>query len=216
MGIRKDLTGLKYNHLIVLGVSHQSKNGKTYWKCKCDFDGNEIIVQGYNLISGKTKSCGCLQKRHPNASKHKLSNARLYHVWFEMKNRCYNPKSNRYYTHGARGIKVCPEWLDKENGLINFYEYVSKLPHFNEKDYSLDRINNDGNYEPNNVKWSNDIEQANNKRNNHRILFNGEEHTVSEWSRITGISRQTIVARIDKYNWTIERALTEKPIKGKK
>ena len=200
-----DLTGQKFERLLVVGFSHRNKSGKSYWRCKCDC-GNEkeIVVQGYDLKRGHTKSCGCIEKEHPNATIHGLSHTKTHSEWRNMKQRCYNKNCDRYYTHGARGIKVCDRW---RNSFEAFYEDVSKLPHFEEKGYSLNRINNDGDYEPNNVEWADDIAQANNKSNNHLITFDGETYTTAEWARIKNIPPSTLRNRINVLRWTAEKAL---------
>lgn len=217
MGNFIDLTGKTFGKLKVFERSENTKRGQAQWKCVCDC-GNVCIVVGSSLQRRATTSCGCYRKEiskiNLNRCKHGKRNSRVYNSWRGIKGRCYNPKNNEYKRYGGRGIKVCDEWLDKENGFINFYNYVSKLPHYGEPGYSINRIDNDGNYAPNNVEWSDDITQANNKRNNCKIHYSGEEHTMAEWERILGFPKDLIKNRIRR-GWPVERALTEKPKKRK-
>lgn len=160
-----DLTGQKFGRLTVIERAEKPchvHDAAAYWKCRCDC-GKEKIVSGKNLMYGKSLSCGCLSKEVARKLhlKHKAHNTSLYNRWTNMKHRCLNPNNTSYKYYGGRGITVCEEW---RNDFQAFYDYVSKLPHFGEKGYSLDRINNDGNYEPGNVRWATAKEQANNRR----------------------------------------------------
>lgn len=138
-----------------------------------------------------------------------MAESRLYSIWRNMKNRCYNPSVDSYADYGARGIKVCPEWQE----FIPFMRWAygngfkeSK----NSRGYSLDRIDTNGDYCPENRKWSTSIEQANNKRNNHVLEYNGQKKTIAEWSREFDIPYGVLSQRIYR-GWTIERAL-ETPV----
>lgn len=161
-----DLTGQKFGRLTVIERA-ENIGDRTRWKCQCDC-GNEIIVYATNLKRGLTKSCGCYGKNFPSHLKHghgKHGDS-TYNVYTLMKSRCYNTNNKAYKNYGGRGIAVCDEWL---HDFKAFYDYVSVLPHFGEAGYSLDRINNDGNYEPNNVRWATKKEQANNRRTSKNI-----------------------------------------------
>lgn len=203
-----DLTGQKFGRLTVIQRA-ENRNGKTMWMCQCDC-GNEKITQTMNLTHGDTKSCGCLQKETIKeiASTHKKSKTKLYRVYLHIKERCSNPSSKSYSDYGGRGISVCDEWLDSYEKFMDWsYENGYK------DGLQIDRMDNDGNYEPSNCRWTDRVTQANNRRNNNFIEFNGEKRTLSEWEKETGIGQSTIWARIYKLNWSIEKALTT-PVRG--
>ena len=205
-----DLSGQKFGRLTVISRA-KSNTRDARWLCKC-ICGNEKIILGYNLKNGITKSCGCLQrelsskrlKMNNHQRKHGLYGTRIYRTWAHMKERCYNPTANNYCNYGGRGIKVCQCW---KNSFQAFYDDVSKLPHFGEKGYSLDRINNDGNYEINNVRWATAKEQANNQRTNHLETYNGKTQTISQWASEFGINSDKLRLRIKRLGWSIEKAL---------
>ena len=134
--------------------------------------------------------------------------SRIYNIYICMKERCYNPNTKSYKDYGDRGIEVCDEWLG-EDGFKNFYEW--SVANGYDNSLSIDRINVNGNYEPSNCKWSTSTEQNNNTRRNNNITLNCETHTISEWSRIKGLSRNTLVARL-RNGWSIEDSLN-KPVK---
>ena len=157
-----DMTGKRFNRLTVIGRGANSSQGKAMWICECDC-GNIVTVCGCNLRNSHTQSCGCLQcEQTSKASRtHGMTRTRIYHVWKQMRQRCLNPNHRRFGDWGGRGITICQEWQDSFEA---FYDHVSQLPHFDEARYSLDRKNNDGNYEPGNVRWASPKEQSNNRR----------------------------------------------------
>lgn len=200
MGSLIDLTGNRYGRLVVVGRSESKKRAnnrtRTMWRCVCDC-GNYIIVESSHLKSGHSKSCGCITKKHG------MFGTRIYKIWSGMKDRCFNKNNDAYKNYGGRGITVCHEWLE----FIPFYEWAMNNGY--RDDLTLDRENVNGNYCPENCRWVNDIVQHNNTRVNRYIEYNGETHTMAEWARITGIKYVTLNTRINKYHWSIEKALTE-------
>ena len=132
---------------------------------------------------------------------HGLSATREHKIWRAMKGRCGNPNSTSYHKYGARGISVCERWAS----FHSFIEDMGKAP---SEAHSIERIDNDGPYAPENCRWATPQEQANNCRTNRRISFLGRELTISQWAVEIGISQRTLVARLDKLKWPIDRALT--------
>lgn len=186
-----DLKGKQFGKLKVLELA-EIRKGHKYWLCQCDC-GRKKIIRGSSLISGITSSCNCL--RANNNKTHGKTNTRLFNIWSGMKKRCYNKNNKGYCNYGKRGISICNEWL---NSFESFYEWAINNGY--REDLTIDRIDNNGNYEPSNCRWTNIKTQCNNRRSNKIIEYNGEKHTISEWSTITGINKNTIWARIYKYN----------------
>lgn len=204
-----DLTGQKFGRLTVIEQIGISKDGQKTYKCKCECGTEKIITSG-NLRRGHTKSCGCLNsekiiKRNKERAKHNGCGTRLYNIWLDMKARCKNNKSINWHLYGGRGITICEEW---ENDFSVFCDWALKNGY--NDNLQLDRINNDGNYEPSNCKWSTRSEQGNNRRTCKYVTINGITKTVSQWCEETGVLRHTAYTRIRK-GWSPEKAVTEKP-----
>lgn len=200
-----DLTGHKYGRLLVLSYAGK-KHNKTAWLCKCDC-GNTAVVTGNAMRKGNTRSCGCLAQETKPTRTHGRRHKPEYQSWSGMKTRCTNPNQASYAHYGGRGIKVCKRWM---NSFEAFFEDMGPRP----KGHSLERIDRDGDYEPNNCRWATITEQANNTSQNNRIAFRGRKLTISEWAEETGIERRTIARRLG-LGWSVRRALTEKPVVGK-
>ena len=180
------------------------------WECLCEC-GDKTLVATTSLGAGLTRSCGCLndEKRKDSKTKHHTHghrNERIYKTWHGIKARCCNPSSDNYNNYGLRGITVCDEW---KNNFQNFYDWAVKNGY--RDDLSIDRIDNDKGYFPENCRWETSKGQQRNKRNNRLLTRNGETHCLAEWAEITGINRSTISDRIDKMGWTVEKALAEPP-----
>lgn len=205
MGKFKDLSGQRFDRLVVVRRAEDYVSPKGYvavnWLCRCDC-GNYTIVRGCNLKSGASKSCGCERVIRPNRRTHGGKHTRLYNIWSRMRRRCNSPNDRDYCFYGARGIKICEEWNDfavfREWALANGYD----------KSLTIDRIDYDKDYEPNNCRWADYITQANNVRSNHLITYQGITHTLAEWSRITGVPYQRLKDRINKLGWDTGRAFT--------
>lgn len=212
MGKFNDLTGKKFNRLLVLkrAENYVRRDGstRTMWLCKCDC-GNTIVVTGDALTCGRQFSCGCYRKEHTSSMfmTHGKTNTRLYGVWSAIKNRCKNPNTYEYKFYGARGITLCREW---ETDFDKFYEWAMANGYDENAPrglYTVDRIDPNGNYCPENCRLISQQAQMNNIRTNHLLSYRGETHTIAEWSRITGIDQFKIRNRVSKLGWTVERAL---------
>lgn len=202
-----DLTGQKFNKLLVIGLEKYIKKGKSTWLCKCDC-GNKIITQGGNLKNNNTKSCGCLKKENgykigKSNIKHGLYRIPTYNSWISINQRCSNFNANNYKDYGGRGIAVCSRWTNKRDGFINFLEDMGRCP----PGGSIDRINNNGNYCPENCKWSTTKEQSRNRRSSVILEHNNKKQCLQDWSIESGIKAETIQCRL-KRGWSIEKALT--------
>jgi hypothetical protein len=181
----KDRTGERFGKLLVVGFSH--RDSRTHWHVKCDC-GNTNIVDGGNLKMGRTKSCGCAIYR--NRGTHRMSKTVTYTCYSSMKARCYYHGENNYKDYGGRGIRVCQRWLDS---FENFYEDMGERP----KGMSIERIDNNGDYEPDNCRWATQREQMNNTRRNVALEYKGRTMNMSQWARELGISRACLWKRVD-------------------
>lgn len=194
-----DLTGKTYGRLTVVSFIHREEN-KTLWNCVCSCGKNKITTSSY-LQSGDTTSCGCYKSEtsRKNNSTHKRSNSREYRIWLNMKSRCCNKKHHAYHDYGGRGIIVCSRWM---NSFVNFLSDMGECPGV---DYSIERIDNFGIYEPVNCKWGTRIEQTNNSRKNRIITYKNKVNTLAQWCRELGLPYKTIFRRLD-LGWTTEIA----------
>lgn len=195
-----DLTGERFGRLFVIERSGSTKQGKATWRCVCNC-GKEVIVTGSNLRTGNTRSCGCynLEMTSTANATHGMSRTRLFNIWNKMRSRCNRKDDTNYKHYGGRGIKVCQEWNDD---FASFMQWA--LSNGYQNNLSIDRIDVNGNYEPSNCRWASAKQQSNNRRSNHIILYNGESHTVAEWSEIKGIPYSYITKRL-RSGWSIEK-----------
>lgn len=202
-----DLCGKRFGRLTVIERAPNKVNRRnSFWKCQCDC-GRSTVVIGTNLVLGRTHSCGCLNseiiaQRNRDKADGKYRNPRLYNIYYGMRTRCYNSEDGGYHRYGERGIRVCDEWL---NDYFAFQEWA--LSHGYQDGLTLDRIDFNGDYEPNNCRWATAKMQANNRRTNVYLSAHGETHTVSEWSQITGISMAAIYGRL-RNGWSHEDAVS--------
>lgn len=208
MGI-KDITGKRFGRLVAIEPVGRDNRGYVLWRCKCDC-GNEKLASLKSLGHG-TSSCGCYarEKSAERCEKHGMSRSRLYNVHRTMLGRCNNPNAHQYENYGGRGIKVCDEWHDfkkfAEWALANGYREGKR------GECTLDRIDPNGNYEPNNCRWVTMKTQERNRRNNNLVTYNGETHCISEWAEIVGLKCVTLRHRL-KAGWSVEKALTAPPM----
>lgn len=202
-----NLVGQKINRLTVVRRVENSKANKVRFECLCEC-GNITVVVGSALLNDGTKSCGCLKNERVTKLKYRHGGCgtRLYRIWGAMHHRCQLGDDVLHKNYGNRGIFVCEEWSDfpafRDWAMSNGYR----------DDLSIDRVDNNGPYAPWNCRWASREEQANNVRRNHNVTYNGETHTVSEWARLVDIPYHTLLCRIGKYNWNVEKALTT-PVK---
>ncbi len=204
-GVFRDRTGDRYGRLVVTGLSariERRPNGcyKRFWNCLCDC-GNEVEVCADNF-SGHTQSCGCFkaERIHEGTFKHGLIDTPEYWAWNAMRCRCYNKTDRGYKNYGARGIKVCDRWVD------SFENFISDMGRKPSANLSIERIDNDGNYCPENCKWGTRVEQIRNRRCTRRLEHGGRNLTLQEWADITGLDYHTISKRID-YGWTASEVI---------
>lgn len=201
--------GDRYGRLTVLQEVERGRKpcGQTFRRflCKCDC-GNTKVIPLFCLRQGLVRSCGCLGNESRFTSKRKYpeiaASSRLYKIWVKMKRRCYDTSSIEYKNYWGRGIAVCDEW--KED-FLSFYTWA-KSNGYSDK-LSLDRINNNGDYEPSNCRWATRTEQANNTSSNVLLSYKGETHTASEWSRMLNIP-VTVIYRRRKKKWSDEKILS--------
>lgn len=202
-----DMIGKTYGFLIVLSRA-PNQNGRAYWTCRCGC-GVETTVAGYHLRGGTQISCGC--KAHERARlmgkrnrRHGLTNSREFQTWTGMISRCTNPRDYRYKRYGGRGIEVCDAWFDFEVFLadVGYRPFPSA---------ELDRIDNDGNYEPGNVRWTTAKQNNNNRSNCRYIEHHGQRLTMTQWAERAGMNPATLRARLES-GWPVDMALA-RPIR---
>ena len=209
MGLFRDLTGQRYGRLVVQNFSHFNSHHVAMWVCKCEC-GKQRIICGTSLTRGRTKSCGCLhdEKAKERATRHNEAHTSLYYVWQAMRMRCFNKNDKGYKNYGGRGITVCAQWNKDYVAFRNWAINNGYKPGL-----SIDRIDNNKGYCPENCRWATRSQQNNNTRRTLLIEYQGRTDTLSWWCKKLGLNHNTIYARIYCYKWPIEKALTT-PIGG--
>lgn len=201
-----DLSGKRFTRLTVISLSpSRTKNDKLLWDCICDC-GNKTVVSGGNLTSEAVKSCGCWRSDQISEKNttHGLSKTPEYGIWNGMKKRCNTETDEHYQHYGARGISVCDRWSGS-NGFENFISDVGKRPG---TEYSIERRDNDGNYEPSNCYWATPEEQANNRRSNVYYDFRGSRLTAAQIARMFNVHPDSLSRNCKKFE-SVEDALAE-------
>lgn len=198
----KNILNQKFGRLTVIEKLGSDKHQEQLWKCRCDC-GQEVIVNTISLTSGNTKSCGCyktelIQKLN---YKHGQSHTRLYYVWQAMIRRCYKENEQSYKNYGARGIKVCNKW---KKDYKEFYNWAMQNGY--KEGLSIERINNNRNYEPNNCKWATSKEQSYNTRRNQYIEYNSEKITITEACKKTKIPLTNVYSKARRKQLTLQEA----------
>lgn len=195
------MIGKKFGKLCVLSeLDERAKGGGKQYRCKCEC-GNITIVRSDHLKNGHTTSCGCNKIM---ITSHRKSNTRMFKIWDKIKQRCYNHNDISYKNYGKRGIKMCDEW---RNDFMKFYNW--SITHCYNDNLSIDRIDVNGNYEPNNCRWVDNETQQNNKRNTVYITYNGKTQSVSQWCRELKLNLSTVYYRA-KRGYTAEYSLFKK------
>lgn len=196
-------TGQRFGRLTVTEPAGSDKIRNALWRCLCDC-GNAKVATASNLFSGKTKSCGCLRDElrvtQGKANRtHGKTGARVYRIWLHIKDRCQNPKHVHFASYGGRGVGLCESWSSFENFFADMGEPPSKA--------SIERIDNDKGYEPDNCRWATPAEQSRNKRNNVLLTHDGRTLCLTDWAEVVSMPRPTLAARI-RAGWSADRALT--------
>lgn len=182
------IPGNKYGRLTaIVKAKDKAKNRDSYWVCKCECGADRKVAQ-HHLKTGHAQSCGCIGL--DRITKHNRSNSPTYKTWENMISRCFNSRATGYHLYGGRGISVCERWRSFES----FFADMGERP----KGKTLDRINTDGNYEPNNCRWLTVKEQANNTRRNRRVQYEGQSYTLAQLSELTQMGYKTLQQRLDK------------------
>jgi len=197
--------GNVYGRLTIISLSHK-KNGLPYYNCTCSCGTSKVILI-YDIVKGKTKSCGCLHDemvvsrntKHNNSIRNKLTPE--YKSWASARSRCVNINNAAYQKYGGRGIKMCDEWL---NDFSKFLSDMGPRP----IGYSLDRINNDGGYNPINCRWASRREQNNNQSNTVFITYKELTKPLSYWADDLGINIRILYERLFRYKWSVEKSFT--------
>lgn len=196
MSAFRNLTGQRYSRWTVMERG-PNLGRRVRWKCRCDCGKTELVA-ATNLTSGKSRSCGCLHI--DTITTHNRTGTPEHQAWTAMKSRCYTKSNISYPYYGGRGIAVCDRWL---HSFENFFADMGERPN---SEYSLDRINPDCNYSPDNCRWTIREIQDNNRRTSRFLTCNGKTQTVAQWGKEMGLSRTTILNRLN-WGWPIEDAI---------
>lgn len=185
-------TGERYGRLVVETFHHQGVRRESYWLCRCDCGETHIVAWG-NLRSGDVKSCGCLHDEVAGAARrrHGMTDSRTYKIWKAMRRRCRNPSNANWTRYGGRGIRVCDRWAIFENFLTDMGDCPSQ-------DHSIDRVNNDGHYEPGNCRWATRHMQSRNRRDNRLLKVDGQVLTITDCAALFGRATKTIRDRLSR------------------
>ncbi|WP_448647088.1 hypothetical protein [Pseudomonas mohnii] len=198
--------GDRFGSLNVMAVGQVAGTYRYFAVCQCDCGSPAKKIRFDHLTSGKSESCGC--QRLLSVTTHGMSSSEHYGRWRHMMSRCYDEKSAAYHNYGGRGIKVFEGWHDVE-------KYIADLPAGYFKGAEIDRIDNDGDYCPGNIKWSTPSQNSDNRRSGKMLTHDGKTQSQRRWAQELGLTDQIIHDRIDGLGWTIERALTTPPIASK-
>jgi len=200
------LSGHKFGRLTPLKPLGANKDKKIVWECVCDC-GNIVLVVGKSLKNGNTRSCGCLKLESVGVAhkSHGLSKSRFYSIYLNIKQRTSNPNKPDYKYYGGRGIRC--RWMEFGSFKNDMYKsYLGHVTQFGEVNTTIERVDNDGDYSKENCRWATRSEQGYNQRSNHLLSFKGKRMSLTSWSKVTGISVQTLSSRIRR-GWSDDRVL---------
>lgn len=205
----KSFVGKKINSLTIIDYVQRDNKIKSYFLCKCEC-GKTVELQASKVVSGHNKSCGCyLGKRNPNT--HHFGGTRLYSIWRHTITRCYDTKSDHYHIYGARGITVCDEW---KTDFLSFREWALNSGYNDE--LSIDRIDVNGNYCPENCRWATRKEQQRNMRNNRYVTYRGETKLLVEWCEELNLPQEIMRTRLNLWGEQQAERIFNQPIVRKK
>ena len=193
-----NLIGQRFGKLVVISRSETLPPRITMWLCQCDC-GVVKPIRAQTLMDGRSKTCGC-SKYEQRPRTHGMTETATYRTWCHMKERCDNPRCERYSRWGGRGITYDPRWSSFENFLADMGEKPKGR-------YSIDRIDNDGNYSKANCRWATDDQQANNNEHPKLLTYVGITQSVTRWAKQIGMSRLTLSDRLRR-GWAVEKAIT--------
>lgn len=212
MSAPKDLTNQKFGYLIAECAIGSNKWGSKLWRCRCECGNTKVYPSG-KLVSGRATNCGCKTSeiKSKNASVHGITangKPRTLIIWGGMKARCLNPKATSYKSYGARGISICDEWLSFEN----FHNWA--IGNGYGEGLTLDRINPDGNYCPENCKWTPRLENIRNQRHTKHIVLDGEDYSINRLAREFHISKSTMYRKLELGEEKLREFIQESTGKG--
>ena len=208
---KEDLTGREFDRLKVIRYipasereGYGKKKDSRVWLCECSC-GNTVRLRTQQLTHGKARSCGCyckdvFRKRIEENRTHGKKNTRLYRIWGDMKDRCFNQSAKDYPRYGGKGVNICEQWV---NDFQSFYDWSIKNGYSD--NLTLDRIDNNGNYEPDNCRWATMKEQCRNRSNTLIIEYKGEKRPLSEWCEILNIDYHSAHWRL-KNGWSVQKS----------
>lgn len=203
-----DLTGQRFGRLLALKWG-RTNAGRSAWECQCDC-GTVKSVDASSLRGGLSRSCGCGVKESAvqRFTTHGGSKSQMYRLWASMIQRCTQPNDGSFARYGGRGITVCERWRD-------FAAFAADMGPRPSPGHSIDRIDNDGHYDPGNCRWATAHEQGLNKRTNRILELNGKRQAMSVWAKQLGMTSASLMERLDSGRWTVEQALSI-PKRGKR
>ena len=188
-----DMTGQRFGCITAIRIARNAVSGKLKWLCRCDC-GSEFVTCGGKVRSGEVKTCPKCSKERVRGSrvKHGMRKSAEHRIWSHIKSRCFNPNVPEFRNYGGRGITMCLRWAE------SFEAFISDMGLRPSADLSIDRIDNEGNYEPGNCRWASKKTQANNTRANRKIQIGDETRNMSQWADSIGACREVIYKRIKR------------------